>query len=274
MSDISDEILMAYADGELSSADRTKVEAYLAKTPSASLRLEAFAKTGRELSDMFDAPMREPVPDHLLQAVRAAPVGRARERAPLGQSQTGLLAAIAAVRGMVAPWQSASAFAGLLLAGGAIGWALHAAQSIRAPSAPLVELTDIGMNAANGLQHVLDATPSGSVAFAGVGAAKSTLCPTLTFARIDGSYCRQFTVESAAGQTFASVACRMPSGHWRVEVFVPTGKSPCKKDGVSPAGSQTSPVVEGAVDKMIRGDALGSDAEMKLIASQWRAAPN
>ena len=69
MSDITDELLMAYADGELDSAEQRRVERYLANDPASAQRLEMFTQTGRDLGRLFDQPMREAIPERLLQTV-------------------------------------------------------------------------------------------------------------------------------------------------------------------------------------------------------------
>ena len=76
MSQISDEMIMAYADGELGDDDRRAVETYLAGNPAAAARLRAFEVSGRSLARLYDDAMRQPVPDRLIQSVRTADVAR------------------------------------------------------------------------------------------------------------------------------------------------------------------------------------------------------
>ncbi len=62
-------------------------------------RLEPFAMTGSSLADVFDQPMREPIPDRLLAVItagsRRAPAARERQVRPTEQQATGVFDAIA-----------------------------------------------------------------------------------------------------------------------------------------------------------------------------------
>jgi len=69
MAEFSDEMLMAYADGELAPAERREVEAAIVANPELRSRLSIFERTKDELSILFDEPMRRPLPDRLVDAV-------------------------------------------------------------------------------------------------------------------------------------------------------------------------------------------------------------
>ncbi|HEU4625592.1 MAG TPA: hypothetical protein VFS52_12545 [Steroidobacteraceae bacterium] len=73
---ITEELLMAYADGELAgpehAADRTRIEAALRADPQIARRIESHRALRRELSASFDRVLDEPVPARLAGAVRRA----------------------------------------------------------------------------------------------------------------------------------------------------------------------------------------------------------
>ena len=273
MSEISDEILMAYADAELSSADRQRVEAYLAETPTAALRLQAFIETRRELATVFDAAISEPMPARLLRGIYDTPFAPEPKPAPSRQQRSiRWLGALAPLRPAYTSWQGAIAFGSVLLAGAGVGWKLHSTQWQSSSLAPLIELSETGLVAGRGLQLALDTIPSGKREAIGAATGKMNVKPTFTFAQNDGDYCRQFEIQQPDGQRFASVACRNVDGRWRIEVYAPAVGQPRNANGgVVPAGTQLPPVVDGAVDRIIKGDVLGVDAEMKLIANNWHS---
>ena len=68
--DISDEVLMALADGELAGDERARIAKIVANSEAAAARLAAFTSTGRHLSGLFEQPMLEPVPQRLIDTVR------------------------------------------------------------------------------------------------------------------------------------------------------------------------------------------------------------
>ncbi len=65
MAKLTDEMLMAYADGQLNALARAKVEAVLPGDQDARRRLGVFRATGAPLAQLYAGPMAEPVPAHL-----------------------------------------------------------------------------------------------------------------------------------------------------------------------------------------------------------------
>jgi anti-sigma factor RsiW len=66
----SDDRLVAYLDGELETAQRREVEAWLNADPDARRQLAALAESAHLLRLAFDEVIHEPVPDRLLAAAR------------------------------------------------------------------------------------------------------------------------------------------------------------------------------------------------------------
>jgi hypothetical protein len=69
MKKIDDEILMAYVDSELGEEERKDVEAALANDPEARRKVDEY-RTTRAAIDQFADILDEPVPDHLISAIR------------------------------------------------------------------------------------------------------------------------------------------------------------------------------------------------------------
>ena len=66
----SDDRLVAYLDGELETAQRREVEAWLDADPAARRQLAALAESAHLLRLAFDEVVHEPVPDRLIAAAR------------------------------------------------------------------------------------------------------------------------------------------------------------------------------------------------------------
>ena len=245
--------------------------------PGASQRLSAFTQTGRDLALLFDQPMREPIPARLLETVLG---GSARStaipsRPVLRQPAfvTALIDALFPARGL-GMWQSAVAATALLAVGGVAGWSLSGAQVENSDTASLARLVDGAVVANGDLSRVLDTTASGTSATLGAQSSHLTMKPVLTFQSVAGAYCRQYELAQSTGARFSGVGCRAANGQWHVEVHSPIGTKPnSSQGGIAPASGQSLPAVEGAIDKMIKGDALGSSAERVLIENKWRPAP-
>ena len=264
MSQISDEMIMAYADGELGDDDRRAVEAYLAGNPAAAARLRAFEVSGRSLARLYDDAMRQPVPAYLVETVRTAKVAR-----PVS---AGLRAYLAGALGSVVAAPSAlpmtAALACALLAGGAAGWGIHALSGPQRGSTNVAVLTGGGLVASAALQRALETMPSGRPAPEG-NDQRFAVTPRLSFLSQSGRYCRQY--EMGAPQ-FAGVSCRSPDGEWRIELHMPARALKASNDRIAPAGGPAS-AIESAIDAMIKGDALGPDEEAQLIAKGWHRDP-
>ena len=76
---ISDELLMAYVDGELDTQARSEVERAIESDPEVARRVSRQRALRDRLRAAFDGVLSEPVPDRLVTAARGAPATSARE---------------------------------------------------------------------------------------------------------------------------------------------------------------------------------------------------
>jgi Putative zinc-finger len=261
---LTDETLMAYADGELDPATRAQVEAALADDPRARQQLEIFKATGSRLADLFNKPMREPVPADLLALLTGGkPVGNVRRRrwrlfamdwAPWGVLFDG------------APWVTAAAWSIplLLLAAGIVWYLRPAAGDLQ----QLVTLEQGQIFARGPLKTALETAPSGATVTLGGSTSAFTMEALLTFKNRRQNFCRQYDV-SGPDSSYAGIACRGEDGRWRLELHIAVAPHSAPKDKVVPAGKGSS-AVEAAVNSVIEGDALGRDEEEALIRNGWR----
>ncbi|MBS0237163.1 MAG: hypothetical protein JSR89_01920 [Proteobacteria bacterium] len=269
MSEISNEELMAYADGELADDVRIRVEAYLADDPNSQTRLAAFTATGRNLADLFDQPMREPVPARLLQGIGAgaSQITRASDAKvfPL-QSRRRLSSMAMPTRAL------AASLAGLLVASSSI-WLLKNA-SPDAQSTFGLASANAEKIAGDGLASALETVPSGKTAERTIAGEAALIRPTFSFATLASSYCRQYDIFRQKPTGLTGVACRQPNGSWRIEIQTPSAAHRSSSDTVLPAGKTDLAPVEAIVDGLISGDVLGPDDETRAISSGWRPAPS
>ncbi len=68
---VDNEKLMAFADGELTGAERAEVEAALEQDQALRERLQAHQRMRTRLSSAFDGALAEPVPTRLTEAAQA-----------------------------------------------------------------------------------------------------------------------------------------------------------------------------------------------------------
>lgn len=242
----SDEILMAYADGELAEPARTEVECAMRADPAIAARVAQHKALRGDVFAAFAGVLNEPVPPRLqpvggasnviqLDSVRAArqPV---RERRQWSWPQWGAMAASLAVgvlAGTVAMngRQSDSELASVAGKGGA--------------------LVAQGKLAGALSQQLASAAPADGDVRIGV-----------SFMARDGKYCRSFKTAAAAG-----LACR--SGEeWRIPVLAES--EPGATYAYRQAASATPPAVLDAIDQRIAGATLDAGAERAALQRGWQ----
>ena len=268
MREISDEMLMAYADGEVAGDLLARVEAYLAEDPSGRLRLATFTATGRSLANIFDRPMYEPVPKLLIDHVRGFPSGFAQN----ASSPDAKLKNFDRRRGSPAAttptWALAASIAAVVAIGASSLWFFNSK-----PIGSGYDLTAslIGKKVAdNALAAALEAVPSGSVVAQTISGETASIKPSFTFLTGKGEYCRQYEIIAAKVSGFSGVACREAGGTWRIESQVTNAARRSTGTAIVPAGRESPASIEAVVDRMIFGDVLGPEDEARAMSGGWR----
>jgi hypothetical protein len=230
-----DDMLMAYADGELDGRERAAIEEAMRADPAVAEAVARHQALRRDVFDAFAGILDEPVPQRLRpRAPNVVELGAARERGRrrLAWPEWGALAATLAVG---------------VLAGGA-GWHL-----LQADDAP-VALAQGGVAAqgrlAEALSRELASAPRGDVRIG------------VSFVSGTGEYCRSFTMGATAG-----LACRSGDG-WRIPVLA-AGQAPADAE-YRQAAAQLPQAVLDAIDERIAGEALDARGERAARDRGWR----
>jgi hypothetical protein len=244
----TDEILMAYADGELAEPVRSQVERALRADPSLAARIAEHRAMRARVSTAFAHIVNEAVPPRLypgahsgkvvhLNAVRAARnQQQAREKPRWSWPQWGALAA--------------SLVVGVL--GGALGfWSLQSDSQGLALASRGGVLVAQGQLASALSQQLASAAAPGATVRIGV-----------SFLSKDGDYCRSFALGASSG-----LAC-MQDGSWTIPVLQQA--HPGTAGAYRQAASAVPPAVLEAIDARIAGAALGADDERAARARGWK----
>lgn len=255
---------MAFVDGEAEPALVARINTRLAQDEALLRRVEVYRSTGKSLGALYDAAITDPIPDRIVDVIRAATpiepeagVGReAAARASLGTRLWTRVTDFALLRPLV--------LTGTAIAGIAVGWlaGVHLGGVPGAAWRP--ELVASGP-----MRQVLDATPSGTtVELVLADGSRWTVRPTLSFRDKDGGYCRQYEMASTSSHGLAGLYCRGADGTWRsrVQVVIAAQHRTAK---LAPAAGPGSDALEAAVDKLIDGEALSKPEEETAIAAKW-----
>lgn len=227
---MDDELLIAFADGELDEVSRARVERAIADDPALKARLETQQRLRARLAAHYAPAAEEEVPERL--------------RAMLESN----VVAFPTVRPARPIWQSLAALAATLVLGLALG------RTLDAPGPVGVE--DGTMVARGALAEALEtqlasAQPSDAATRIGI-----------SFQGADGRLCRTFDSETVSG-----LACRNETG-WRL-VMTGTGTAAAARGQFRQAGSGNPLVLEAAQDIMA-GEPLDGAAERRARDSGWR----
>lgn len=278
MSDVSDELLMAYVDGALDPAERARVDAYLRAAPEAAGRLAPFLATGRDSLGRTFAPLLDrPLPEALVDAIFAAPMAAEplTSRRPVGRAAASVSFWTRLFEVLSAPMALGAfgiACATALIVGGVAGWSLHSGSPATTSGSALIALSNGGLAAGAGLAKALEASPSMTASTVVADGSTVSIMPTLTFKSQDGRACRQYELGLASGQRFAGLGCRGGDGAWRIEAHSPIAAAKSANgEGLSRvAGGTASPAVDAITEQVMDGAALSAEAESALIKNGWR----
>jgi hypothetical protein len=242
----TDEIVMAYVDGELDEKARTAVSAALATDPELARRVARHRAFREQLHNEFAAVLEERVPERLVVAARggaASPVPtnvialQPRPAMRWSWPQWGAMAASLAVGVLVAPFL----------------WRQGARE-------PLV--VQRGQVVASGtLAFAL------SEQLASTQAADTRIGIGVSFLSRDGSYCRTFVLRDQSA--VAGLACH-EHAQWRLEALAAATPSSAAPGRYRPAASSLPPAVARTLDELIVGEPLDASAESAARARGWR----
>ena len=253
-SKLSDEILVAYVDGELAPERAAEVAAALADDADARQTVEVFRQSAEAAKNAYDAVASQPVPDRLLKAIGApvttddAVVDLASRRRP--------------ARGWRAALPLAASIA--LIVGLGAGYLL----------ARLAETPAGGFEMA--LNDILESHASGApVAWRDpTGDDAGDITAVATFKGKSGLFCREFerSRPTAAGDNLAfGVACRATDGRWHVEALIAAQvQTPPGGDTYVPAAGPDNEPIDDLIDGLMAGGPLTPEEEKALIGNGWR----
>ena len=235
----SDEMLMAYVDGELDATTAASIDDAIARDPDLATRVERQRKLARTVHAAYEPIIDEPVPKRLLEAAAGAPPATSAAQAPRRWS-----------------WLEWGAVAASLVLGITIGASLPGRGS--RDSAEIV--AERGQLVAHGalaraLSEQLSSTQKPD----------SPIRIGLTFASKGGEYCRTFAVARSAT---AGLACADVMG-WRVDVLAPAA-SAGEPSQYRTAAGELPPAVLRSIEERMQGTSLDAAAERVAQQRGWR----
>lgn len=256
---VPDELIMAYADGQVSAEEKAWLEGILAVDPAVRARLEPFLVTGPGQFSAFDAILDAPIPDRLIDTIRGT---KPAAKSSASSVRVGLLDRLFPNGFGLTP---ALGYAAALVVGIGIGSAL-----LTAPSGeePLLVADRDGFIAAGRLQSTLERVPSGDNKLVKEG----DIRPVLTVRDGDGQICRQYEIVGRKKGP-QGLACREGDGDWRITVLTGGADAASARNASQNDGGVVDGMVGTALKNLPGHSELSGPEELFLIERGWGGAP-
>jgi len=258
---ISEEQLMAYADGEYDTperaAERSEIEASVRADPELARRVERLRSLRRRLAALHAEVLQEPVPERLVAAVRAVrttpPSADLLDLSQRRQSRQSGTAERARRIGRSLPhWGAMAASLVLGLIGGYFAWSLREPDLITASGGQLA--------ARSSLERALN------LQTAGQQVSSDSVRIGLSFKSKSDEYCRTFIVQQR--ESLGGLACHHGQ-QWRIDALARTDSTPGSTGAFRPAGSELPDSVRAIVEAQIAGDPLDAGEEALARQHDW-----
>jgi hypothetical protein len=240
----SDEVLMAYADGELDTRTRAAVEAAMASDPEIARRISQHKVLRSRFQSAFDAVLHEPLPERLLKVARKEPSGGnvVPLRGPQPRHWT---------------WPQWTAIAASLIVGVIAG----RLALLRAGNTGPIVMRGGWVLASGALADAL------SNQLVGHQTGAEPVRIGVSFRSQSHEYCRTFTLSRPAA--LAGLACRVPEG-WRLVVLAHAAAPSAGSGTYRQAASSMPPAVVATVSNQIVGEPLDAGAEAAARGRHWQ----
>ena len=269
---ISDETLVALADGELPPAEKDAVRAKLAADPAAAARFAVFVET-RMLVQSPAQAAGDTVSDELVAAIRqrAASLQKGAEPDQTERKNRPRLSVLAGGAGQgkqternrtpMPRWQLPMAAAVLLALGGVIGYFAATGDQSRSVQPAMLALPA----AETALTQALNTAASGTDVPWSDPSGRSGRVTVLSTHRLDdGTLCRELSV-SRDDTAVAGASCRR-AGTWRIEI---AAMQPMRDGSYLPASG--SNLVDDYLQNLGSAGALSPEEEKAAMARGWSA---
>jgi hypothetical protein len=247
---ISDETLMAFADGELDGAARAAVELAMREDPQIEERIAAHRAMRQRVSAAYSAELLEDIPDRLLTAARGGtPAARSRAVPERSASRA---------RPLRTRWRVPASMAASLIVGLGVGYFV-----LSPVNSPLMRSASGAMIARGPLAAALSNQ---------LAAEQSPASPVqigLSFLAKSGDYCRTFVLSGTTSP--AGLACRRGL-EWQVVTLTEERAAAVGESGYRTAGSAVPATILKSVEDQISGEPLDQAAERAARRQAWKAA--
>ena len=253
---ISDETLMAYADGELDAAARAALESAMQNDPQIEKRVAQHRALRLRVQAAYSTELSEALPERLLTAARRDPSQKGGNVVNLQEARAAMERGAPRAAARWPSWQSAGALAASLVVGVVVGflmWGRSQSPLVLGPGGALVARGPLAQALSN--QLASEQSPSSAVRV------------EVSFLAKSGEYCRTFSLSGEASPS--GLACRH-GDEWQVQTLA-GGPAAAGDSEYRTAGSGLPAPILKSVEGQIAGDPLDQAGEKAARARGWKS---
>lgn len=253
---ISDETLMAYADGELDPAARQAVDAAMREDPQIEKRVARHRALRQRVHAAYSAELLEGVPERLVTAARGAASTKGSTVVNLQDARAAIERKASRARPLRPQWRTAGTIAASVIVGAGLGFFMWGRTE-----SPLMRSADGALVARGQLANAL------STQLAAEQSRSSAVQIGLSFLAKSGDYCRAFALSGAVSPS--GLACRHRE-EWRVEALTQAPEGTGGDSEYRTAGSAMSGTILKYVERQIAGEPLDQAGEKAARQRGWK----
>jgi hypothetical protein len=259
---ITDETLMAFADGELDAAARAAVELALRTDPQLEKRVAEHRALRQRVQAAYSAELSEPIPERLLSAAKRLAEASGTNVVNLqdardAMARDAMARDAAQARPLKTWWRPAGSIAASLIIGLALGYGRWH------QSSPLTRNAGGALVASGELAQAL------SEQLAADGSPASAVQIGISFLARSGEYCRTFALSGAISP--AGLACHHGQ-EWQILTLTQSVAAGNATAAYRTAASEMSPAILKAVEEQISGEPFDPTAEAAARSKDWNSA--
>ncbi|OZB19543.1 MAG: hypothetical protein B7X55_03180 [Rhodobacterales bacterium 34-62-10] len=252
---VSDEMLMALADGELTGPDASKLMARIRVNPDLAARFALFTDTAEALREAMDPG---PVPDYLISAVLTAPTGQAEARnVEARNTETQTTETRNSAASNVTPLRRKAA-----TGTGQMVWPMALAASLVLAVGVGGFLTGRSLAPAPAGLETAASALAGTATGGSVTLADGSTARALGTFDTDVGLCRLIAVDGSDGHADRAVVCQADDTNWRTALSVTEGGAGM----FLPASDMAVGMIDDFLDGIGAGAAMAPEDEARVLA--------
>ncbi len=283
---ISDETIMAYADGQLDAASSSALELAMLSDPVLAAKVAQQQALGLMVFGAFAPVLDEVLPARLTGLLQASPATATNDASPKANAKANGSANVNTEPysdpiDQLKAARQARQEADKKKADRVNRWSLQRWGSLAATLVVGVMLGRYGIFAPSGTTAITTSSTALVVSAGGALTAQGALATALSqqlasapvsdsgirigvsFVAQDGAYCRSFALDGAAG-----LACR-DAAQWKIPLMVDNTPA-AQTNGYRQASTAIPPVVLDAIDQRLAGKAMDAAEERRALERGWK----